>query len=406
MSFFRKHWIPPGTLLFAQLAHAASWALIFFAAWSGRFDDPLFRFGWIHTVALGWITMAALGILLHALPNFVDVPWRGQTIARWTLPVYAAGVVLLVYGFIANAGVLGVAGSVLFAALAVYLITAFLTLGAAMRGDRVQRAVARAFIITFFVLLLTAFMGFALAFMLYGRAFWPWVPALPPAHGNLGMLGWISLLIFGVSMRTFKPITGNRTRFPIVHMIAGSLGLLGIALIAAGISWSGGVLFVLAALAYVVDTFDILRRSTNRHRPPQAFITASVIWLLVALAAGCGVLLGKPWQGLYGFLLLAGWAGQMVNAHLHHIGIRLVSTVFRGEEDETEPRELLEPRLSWLAFSSFQAAIVIVAIALLNDAPGIAARGAVFGCTAWIAMTANVIVAVIRASTPPRIIRL
>jgi len=76
----RRHWIPPLALITAQIAHGASWLIIFAAAWTGNFDNPLFGFAWIHTVALGWITMAALAILLHALPNFIDVECSDQVV--------------------------------------------------------------------------------------------------------------------------------------------------------------------------------------------------------------------------------------------------------------------------------------------------------------------------------------
>lgn len=397
ITIFRKHWIPPGNLALAHLAHGASWAIVFYAAWSGHFGDPFYRFAWIHTVALGWITMAALGVLLHAIPTFVDVPWKGDVLARWSLPVYAAGVALLVYAFLERPYLLGIAGVVLFVALALYVATAAVTLAGALRGERVQRAVARAFLVTFALLLATAYLGMQLARSLGGETSAGWLARFPPVHGNLGMLGWISLLIFGVSMRTFRPITGARTRFPLVHALVGSLALLGVVCIAFGVGAIGGALFSAAVLAYVFDTADILRRSTNRHRLPQAFVVASELWLLFALVAGAQTLLGKPWQDLYAFALLAGWAGQMLNGHLHHIGVRLIATVFRGEEDETEPQELLVPRLGWYAFLAFQAALAIVAAALLRNDPGLAARGAVFGATGWIAITANVAVAALRA---------
>jgi hypothetical protein len=59
---------------------------------------------------------------------------------------------------------------------------------------------------------------------------------------------------------------------------------------------------------------------------------------------------------------LAGWLGQMVNAHLHHLGVRVVATYIIGEDDETRPWVLLEHRLSWLAFVTAQFAVGSVAL--------------------------------------------
>lgn len=409
--FARRHWVPPAALIYAQLGHGLSWATILWAAWSGGFGNAFYGFAWIHSVALAWITMAALAILLHALPNFVDVEWRGETAARWSLVAYAAGVALLIFGFWGHPEVLAAAGSLVLAALLVYLSTVFATLAGAFRGERVQRAVARAFSITFVFLLATALIGFGLAWMLSGRPVPSFVGSLPAAHGNLGMLGWLSLLVFGVSMRTLRPITGEATRMRWMHIVVGTMTLFGVPLIAAGVasgiallSWIGGALFAIAALGYAIDVFDILRRARNPHRPPQAFVAAGVLWFLAALAAGAGVLAGKPWQQAYVFMLLIGWVGQFVNAHLYHIGVRVLATVYRGEDDETRPQELLESRLSWFSFLAFQLGIGIVVLALLSGSAGLAARGAVFGAAGWIAMIANVQAARMRAKVLPKTI--
>jgi hypothetical protein len=418
--FARRHWIPPAALVYAQLAHGISWLLLLWLAWSGNLPSGVAGFAWVHTVALGWVTMAALAVLVHALPNFVDVEWRGESLARWSLAAYGAGVALLVYGFLAQPRTLGVAGAVVAISLLLYLGCAFATL-AGTRLDpstdsgRVQRAVARAFTGTFLFLLVTALIGFGLAWMLSGHAVAAWIAALPAAHGNLGILGWLSLLIFGVSMRTLRPITGGGTRFRWVHIVVGSLAAIGVPVLAIGvalnastIAWIGGALFALAALVYAFDVFDILRRATNPHRPPQAFVAASVCWFLIALTLGGFVLTGRPWSAAYVFVLLMGWVGQMVNAHLYHIGIRVLATVYRGDNDETPPQELLEARLSWYSFFAFQLAIAGVTVALIESNETLVARSAIFGITAWIAMAANILAARVRAKrfTPSQTIRL
>jgi hypothetical protein len=409
--FARRHWIPPAALIYAQLAHGCSWAIVLWAAWTGEFGNALYGFAWIHTVALAWITMAALAVLVHALPNFIDAEWPGETAARYALVGYGAGVALLIYGFLGHSNVLPIAGSLILASLLVYLATAFGTIARAMKGERVQRAVARAFSITFVFLIATAIIGFALAWMAGGRDVPAFVATLPAAHANLGILGWLTLLVFGVSMRTLRPITGGATRMRWMHIVTGSFMVVGVPLIAAGVAssvsvlaWIGGALVAIAALGYASDVFDILIRARNPHRPPQAFAAVGVLWLLASLAIGGGVLAGKAWQEAYIFMLLMGWIGQFVNAHLHHIGIRLLSTIFRGEDDETRPQELLETRLSWFTFFAFQAAIALVVASLMYHSPGLAARGAVFGLIGWIAMLFNILAAALRARTLPKTI--
>jgi hypothetical protein len=410
--FARRHWIPPAAFVYAHLAHGFSWVLLLWAAWSASAHHGFVGFAWIHAVALGWATMAALAVLIHALPNFIDVDFRGETIARWMLVAYGVGVALLLYGFLGNVRALGPGGDLLFAAIVVYLITAFWTLAGAMRGERVQRAVARAFGGTFVFLLATAVIGYGLAGLLSGRGM-TWAASLPQAHATLGTLGWLSLLIFGVSMRTLRPISGAQTRFRWMHIVVGTCSVVGVPLLAAGLgahnytlAWIGAALFLLASLGYVFDVFDILRRATVPHRPPQAFVAFAMLWFLAALAIGGGALSGKQWQPAYVFVLLMGWIGQMLIAHFHHIGVRLIATVYRGEDDETRPQELLETRLSWFTFGAFQIGIALVAAGLLNDSLSLVARGSVFGLAAWIAMTANMLAARARAKVLPKSVSL
>jgi hypothetical protein len=84
--------------------------------------------------------------------------------------------------------------------------------------------------------------------------------------------------------------------------------------------------------------------------------------------------------------MLAGWAGQMVNGHILHIGIRLIATIYRGEDDETEPRELLDARRPWLAFAAMQTAVALVTAGLVARFDPLTAAGAAIGLTGWIAL--------------------
>jgi hypothetical protein len=411
--FAQRHWIPPAALIFAQFSHGFAWVLVLWIAWSAHVGDALFGFAWVHAVALGWVTMAALAILIHALPNFIDVPWRFETVARWSIALYGLGVALLLFGFLGGVAVLPLGAGLVLFALLVYLTTAFLTIASVMREHAaeyaIQRAVARAFAGTFSFLLVAAVIGFALALSLSGHASDGSLSALPAAHGNLAALGWLSLLIFGVSQRTIRPITGATTRMRAAHILVGSMAVVGVPLLAIGfaahtwtVTWIGAALFALSSLIYSADVLDIIRRARNPHRPPQAFIVAGIFWLLVSLALGAGALTGRPWQQAYVFALLMGWVGQYVNAHLYHIGIRLLATIYRGEEDETEPQDLLETRLSWFSWYAFQVAIGVMVYALMSGEGSLLARGAVFGITGWIAMVANVLAARARARIVPR----
>lgn len=391
----KRHWIPPLGLAFGQLSHGLSWILaLWIAARAGvAFVSPA-EIAWIHLVALGWLTTTALSILLHAIPAFVEVRWRYEGIARGALFLFAAAAAGFVAALLWSPQRIFIAALAVGIALAIYVTTAWSTLGPAFRSsDRINRAVARAFAITLLMLFITMLLGVGSASLFAPFETPGWVTHLPPAHGGLALFGWLTLLIYGVSARTLRPITGNRSNRPMRHVISGSATLAGALLLAAGsgaaiawLTWAGAGVIAVGAAAYVVDVAAVLSGSTVTYRPPQYFIAAGVIWLIVALAFGAGVLAGQPWQSALVFVMLAGWAGQMVNGHIFHIGVRLIATMYRGDDDETEPRELLDPLRPWIAFGAMQLALTFVAVGLLarNAAP--VAAGAAIGLIGWLAM--------------------
>jgi hypothetical protein len=79
-----------------------------------------------------------------------------------------------------------------------------------------------------------------------------------------------------------------------------------------------------------------------------------------------------------------GWVAHMVDAHIFHIGVRLVSTIYRGDDDETRPIELLDPRLAWLSFLLFQFAVAAITAGLLLPSSTACEAGAASGFVAWL----------------------
>jgi hypothetical protein len=389
--FTRRHWIPPGALIFAQLAHGASWIILGGIAIAGpSWSLDFATVAWIHTVALGWATVAATGVLLHVIPQFTDVRWRGESVARTAVFFFAAGVVFFVAALLLAPGLVPWAAGWIVLALLAYAAAAAATLMLALRGERVERAIARALATTLTFLILTALIGFGLALAISGRAAPPWIAALPAAHASLGMFGWLSLLVFGVSARTLKPIAGDKSRFKAAHIVVGSLTLLGVPLLAVGLAavpaliWPGATLFGFAAIVYALDVADILRRATVAHRVPQAFVAAAIVWLLCGLVLGAGTLAGKPWQLVFGFVILAGWIGQMIDAHVYHIGVRLLLTIYRGDDDETRPQDVLDARLAWCSFGAFQLALAAIVVGLLRENAASLIAGAALGFAGWL----------------------
>lgn len=406
---WRRHWIPPAALGAGQLAHAMSWILLLVLGTRKPFALGLPALAWLHLVVLGWLTMTALAVLVHVIPTFTEEPWKGERIARGSLLLYGVGIVVLVTAFWnRSVAVLPWAGSLVALALVAYLIPAGRTLAAAFGHPRQEAAIARALAITLTSLVVAVLLGVALALALAGR-----VPAFllssgPPIHASFGIIGWLTILIMGVSTRTMRPLTGASSRQPAAHICAGTLEVVGLLTITMGLgfhlpilSWIGMMGLLVGAIVYVGDLADVLLRATVLHRPPQAFVAAGAMWLVAGLALSIGVLAGAPWGAAAVYVLVMGWIAQMLNGHLYHIGIRLIATMTRGDEDETQPGDLLFSPLSWVSFFLFQAAIATGGFGLISGVTQYLTAAAFAGFAGWIAMAVNGMIAKRRAGRRP-----
>jgi hypothetical protein len=401
----RRHWIPPGGLLTGFAAHGLSWIVLFFIAVRRLLTIDFPALAWVHLVALGWLTMIALSVLIHVIPTFTDVPWKGELLARRALAVYAPGVAALVAAFWWRAfPVLPWAATLVGVGLGCYLLAALRTLAAGYARPRVEAAIARALSATLTSLFVTAALGIALAWMLAGRLSPAPSVSGPPIHATFGTIGWLTVLVMGVSTRTVRPITGARSRNAFAHAAAGSAEIVGLIVTAAGlalgwlsIAWAGAITVAAGALLYVGDLVDVLRRASERHRPPQAFLWAGSVWFLTGLALALYALAGGGSGVAAVYVLLAGWIGQMVNGHLYHIGVRLIATMARGDDDETSPGELLKEPLSWISFSFFQTAIMLGGLGLFLENSPLLEAAACTGFAGWLAMLVNIMGARMRA---------
>ncbi len=408
-----RHWISPGALGFAQLSHGASWVLLAYVAVRAGINLSAPALAWIHLVALGWFSTAALAILIHVIPAFTDLEWSYEPLARWALAPFALGVVFFVAAWLIAPSRIAFGGAVITMALAGYLFAASTTLLKGRRLLGTERVVSGALELTLGLLAATAALGVVMLMTLAGAAPSSWLMWMPAVHATAGFYGWLSLLVFGVSVRTIRPIAGVSSRFRWIHIAVGALMPAGMAVVATGLALGarsveklGAVCLAFAVAAYVFDLGATLSRATVPHRPPQAFIAAALGWLVVSSVLGGGILLGAPWQNAYGFIFLIGWVGQIVNAHMFHIGVRLIATIYRGDDDETLPAELLDARLSWSAFGGMQAAVALCGWGLLRASPAYVASGAIVGFLAWCAIAGNLVVARSRAARPSVIVSL
>lgn len=385
-----RGWIPPLPFAAGVVFQALAWTLVLFDAVVPSFGV---RLAWVHAVALGWLTLTALAVLLHVTPEFTDLAWRAESVARAALGVALAGALGLVVAFAAAGAVaVEIAGGITAAAILTYALVALRTL-AQPAADRTTAAIARALFGTLLALSVTVALGGTLA-----RGFATGDArelALAPSHAALGIGAWLTVLVTGVSTRTFRPMLGIPRGSPRGHVAVGSALAIGAVLASIGAAENvvvlrcGVVVAACGAILYAFLTGAGLRNAATPHFVVRAFAGASATWLTVAAIGAVGIAFGVPLAPPIIVIALAGWLGQMVNAHLHHLGVRLLATLIRGEDDETRPWTVLQPQLGGSAWTCAQVAVAATAWRAAGG-PGVAAwLGGSAGLAALALMIAN-----------------
>jgi hypothetical protein len=397
-----RGWIPPLPLALGAAAFGLSWIVLFAAAGSVSAGVTFLALAWVHVVALGWITLIALAILLHVIPAFLDVEWRSGGVARIATLCFAAGAAALVGGFLGAGSAALQGGAVLaFASLAVYVAAACEPVAAAIRRKGTVRAVARAFATTLAFALVTAALGTLFAFALAGAAPASALAQLPKSHAILGIAGWLSLLVVGVSARTLGAIAGERSHRIWAHVLSSSALLAGAIVAAVALAFdaeaavlAGFGLLLIGVAVYAYDVANVLRHATVPHRPPQVLMACALLGALAATLLAVGAALGQPWGLAAVYVALLGWIGSAVLAHVHHIGIRVLLTNLHGEDDETRPEAVLTEPLTWATAVLYELAVVGGAAGLMRASPPLVSAAACAGFAAFALLLVNVVRAV------------
>lgn len=317
----------------------------------------------VHIVTLGWLTMTIMGASLQLAPVILVSPLRAARFAGVQYPVYLAGVTLLVTGFwLMNTGLLIVGGSIVILAVAHYIVI----MGATIAGATKQPLTARYLIASLVYLGIVVSLGLTAAFNLAFGFLGAGVQRLLLAHITLGLAGWLTCTLMGVSYTLTR-------LFALVHSHPDTLGqrvflLLngGVVGLATGFSleWVplealGGLSLVVAVWLFALDYRRMLRA---RKRKPldvtQYHTIAAVMYLVGTITAAVGVALAgggsEPAFVALGLAALVGWLGQSAFGYLYKIVPFLIWQSRYGPLAGRQPvplmRDLVHQRAAWLSF--------------------------------------------------------
>lgn len=264
-----------------------------------------------HLFTLGFITLTVIGALCQFLPVAVGTPLRWPSLARWTLALVAAGLVLFEIGFLAQVTTSLEAGA---SALSIGLLLFSANLLATLVRAQVRDTTWWALLGAALCLLVTLGWGFALA-LDRTRGFIPERFEAVFVHAHIALFGWIGLVMIAVAGH-LQPM------FLVAHGVSRSVAAAAVGLILSGVILAalplgraadavGLVLLLAGMLAFLVQSARHYHvRLKRRLGPGLALATAGLLALALALplapyAAWSG-LEAPRWPVAYLILVLGG----------------------------------------------------------------------------------------------------
>lgn len=317
----------------------------------------------VHIATLGWLTMAIMGASLQLAPVIVVAPLRAARFIRWQYPVYVSGVILLLSGFWwMLPWLMAVGGTVIVLAIAHYVVVLGATLThATTRPLTVRFLVASLIYLCVVVSLgLTAALNFQFGFL--GTVF----NQLLLTHITLGILGWLSSTLIGVSytlVRMFALAHGHSDRLGRLIFVLLNASIMGLAL-GFIFSWfplilAGGGALLAAAWLFAYDFTGMLRaRRRKMLDVTQYHSIAAAGYFSLVIPLGIVTAVFGWWQpavlAALGLAVLVGWLGQSIIGYLYKIVPFLIWHArygpLVGREHVPLMRELVHERWAWVSF--------------------------------------------------------
>lgn len=316
----------------------------------------------VHLATLGWLTMTIMGATLQLTPVIIVAPLRATRFLSWQYPVYTSGVLLLLSGFWwMRLWLLAVGGIVIVLAVVHYVVV----LGITLAHATTRPLTLRFLVASLAYLCLVVSLGLTAAFNMQFGFLGADTNKLLVIHLTLGVLGWLSSLLIGVSytlVRLFALAHGHSDRLGKVIFV---LLQVSIAALALGFLFSwfvllllGGVLLIAASWLFAYDFWRMFR---SRHRKlldvTQYHSMAAVVYFCLVVPFGvAAVVFGWHQPTVFaalGLAALVGWLGQSIIGYLYKIIPFLIWHSRYGPRVGREKvplmRELVHERWAWLS---------------------------------------------------------
>lgn len=307
-----------------------------------------------HLVTLGWVTMVMMGALYQLTPVIFQTKLHSVRLGRWQFGIYLVGVVGLVSSFrwLWTPG-LAIFGSAVLLSVALFLYNMARTLWRPPAWTVVGWYLAH----SLGYLGMTVISGLTFAFDLHFHWF-PIPRYVLAAHVDLGLIGWFTLTLMGVSYQLvpmFALVHGHGVRLAcwILRILNLGVFLLFLALL---FNLPQPVTFLalsFIAFGIVAYAFDVYRMFQLRRRRildlTQWHTITSTVCLLFALLALVRIAFGSlgglsaqtQWYLATAYLALAGWVSFAIMGQYYKILPFLIWNHRYSERVGREPVPLL-----------------------------------------------------------------
>ncbi|MPZ20819.1 MAG: hypothetical protein GEV06_23355 [Luteitalea sp.] len=392
-----RRFFPAPTLPLAYFAGAHLALALAFAALIVRPDLPgTFHYhprlvALVHLVTLGWISASILGAFYIVGPLVLGLPFRATRRDAVACLSFWTGTCGMVVGFWSGRYAL-VGGASLFVLgpLAFIGVRAIL----ALYASRLPRGVSLHVGLAFTNVVAAGLLGLLLAInRLTGKL--PWSPlSLAIAHGHFAVLGWATMMIFGVAYRLipmFLPAAMPRGRGLAASAVLLEVGTL-------GLTWSlirdaRPAIWVVCVLGAFVTFFVQVRRMVRQRRPRPIELPrhdwstwqthVALLYLLVAASLGIwlAVRAAPPavtWAygaaGIVGFVaqMVVGIQGRLLPLHAWYRSLGRA----HGVPPARSVHRLIEPRLALVVFLLWLVGLPMLMSGLMGQPHLLVALGA------------------------------
>lgn len=368
------------------------------------YDDP-HVFALVHLAVLGWITMVMMGALYQLFPVALQAEIHSVKLGEWNFWLFAGGIA----GFVPSFFFWWTPGIAIFGTLAVGGVIHFVAnLARSYPSVKVWNAMAHYVLCALLWLTLTVLVGFVYALdEVFG-----WFdigPNIVAAHAHLGLAGWFSLTLMGVSyklMAMFSLAHGHDERVAKLNLALWNLGLAGLVVSLAVAPHTTfvpifAVVLDISATIFVADMLLLFRRRRRKGVSLEQWHTF-ISFGSFLLAAAMGVVLAaghrptSTWVVAYGYVALVGWFGFSILGKYYKIILFLLWVHRYSKKIGSRPvpllRDMVDERLGYaslgilfLGYLVVLAGILTTSLVIVRIGGGIFALGSyLFAYNIWV----------------------